>query len=230
MMQSRPKKSREAFGNFYRDLFYLNPNEYLSSGRRYLLGGAVPVEVVCLNSSLIEQKKGWFQGHGFVGKAQLDDAAKQMGWIPPAQHLARPFRIVVLHHHLLPVTYREEPYGGYPYSVALDAEAVMQWVVEHRVDLVLHGHMHKEFCARVSRPIDGKPGDGAKWHTFHILGMGSSGVAKDHRENSNIAGFLRFERDHVKVQLVTIEPVGPSSPVWEIKVPLRSKSHETPDN
>jgi hypothetical protein len=216
-----PEAARAGYSAFYRELFYLNPNEYLSSGRRFLLGGAVPVEVVCLNSSLIDQKKGWFQGHGFVGDDQLKHAEKQFGWSAGLDTAPRPFRILMIHHHLMPVTYREVPTGGMPYSVALDAEAIAQWVVHHRVDLVIHGHMHREFCATVSRPVGGAPGVGSKWHTFHVLGMGSSGAAKGQRIGPNVIGLLSFGSEGVGVSLVTVDPVEQSSVVWKFQIPRR---------
>ena len=49
---------------------------------------------------------------------------------------------------------------GQLYSVALDAEAITRWLVEHRVNLVVHGHMHQPFIAEVSRPVTpATPGD-----------------------------------------------------------------------
>lgn len=118
--------ARKNYEKMYEDMFYLPPNEFLSLGRRFLLGGHFPVEVVCLNSSLLDQKKGWLQGLGYLGQSQLDHAAQEFGWIdflPGApDDIPRPFRIVVMHHHLLPVTFAEEPIGGMQYSAVLDAE------------------------------------------------------------------------------------------------------------
>jgi 3',5'-cyclic AMP phosphodiesterase CpdA len=130
-----PGQARANYVSFYQHLFYLPPNEHLSCGRRFLLGLAIPVELVCLNSSLLDQKPGWYQGHGFIGQKQLDDAAVEYGWVAEPDK-PRPFRIAVLHHHLMPVIYREVPKGGVPYSVVFDAEALVQWVVNYRVDLV----------------------------------------------------------------------------------------------
>ena len=79
-------------------------------GRRFLLGGAVPVEIVCLNSSLLGQEPGVFQGHGFIGEDQLRHAAREVGWEANRDSgdadLPRAVRIAVVHHHLLPVIYR----------------------------------------------------------------------------------------------------------------------------
>ena len=64
-----------AYADFYQHLFYVRPNEFLCSGRRYLLGGTTPIEVALLNSSLLQQAADHFQGHGFVGENQLREVA-----------------------------------------------------------------------------------------------------------------------------------------------------------
>jgi hypothetical protein len=217
------ERARGPFEDFYRDLFHKRPNQYLSSARRLLVGGGVPVEIVCLNSSYLEQRKEWFQGMGFVGAQQLEDAASSLGWRPAVKqdvNLPRPFRIVVLHHHLLPVTYRDIPKGGAVYSVTLDAEALTHWLVEHRVDLVLHGHMHQAFCARVARPLDGKPGPGTRWHEFHVVGMGSTGVCQKERSGPNVFGMLRFYRNQLTLSVLTVTPNVQTEKLWSLDIPL----------
>jgi hypothetical protein len=214
-----PADARRAYEQFYEDLFYQRPNEYLSTGRRFLLAGSAPVEIVALNSSLLEQHKGAFQGHGFVGENQLRHAAAEMGWhANPSDRAVRAFRIVVVHHHLLPVTYQEEAKYGQLYSVALDAEAITRWLVEHRVDLVVHGHMHQPFIAEVSRPI--KPGaPGECWHTFNILGLGSAGVESNHlgEVKENTFAILDFSaRGAMTIKVFTLHPTNPSRPLWDL--------------
>lgn len=221
--RSRP---RRAFVDFYQRLFYKQPNEYLSSGRRFILGGAVPVEIVSLNSSLLEQRKGVFQGHGYVGDEQLRNAAQEMGW---DGDLDRPrcFRIVMVHHHLVPVTFREQPVEGWVYSVVLDAEALSRWIVHHRVNLVLHGHMHHPFYVRLSRPVDpNKPGDDV--HTFDVVGMGSTGVKEDHlgEVKKNVFGVLRFDRGHVALTVYSVDPKHPSQELWTVTVPYQRSVEE----
>jgi len=211
-----PETARKAYTDFYEELFYKQPNEYISCGRRLLIGGCIPVEIVSLNSSLLDQKEDWFQGHGFIGDPQLQHAAKEMGWNVSDEPKA--FRILMLHHHLMPVTFRETPVGGYPYSVALDAEAVVQWVVEHRVDLVLHGHMHKSFIARVERPIGNDPSK--KWHAFHVAGLSSTGVAKSHAEGGNAFAVLTFSHQEVLIRWFSIHSKETSAELWNLKIPF----------
>lgn len=207
-----------AFGDFYEDLFYQKPNTYLSSGRRFLLGNVIPIEIVCLNSSFLTQKKGLFQGHGFLGQSQLNDAAEQMSWKPNIEPLA--FRIAVLHHHLLPVTFRDIPEAGRQYSVVLDAEAFSQWLVEYRVRLVLHGHMHNPFVSRVIKPISIDSPD-KRWHEYYVLGMGSTGVEKTHLGEiaKNTIGILKFKKKEVEVIYYQIDPTNKPSPIYSFDIP-----------
>ncbi|RYZ37981.1 MAG: metallophosphoesterase [Myxococcaceae bacterium] len=213
--------ARAAYSDFYARLFDLPPNEYLSCGRRFLLAGSFPIEIVCLNSSLLQQRPGVFRGHGFVGEDQLRDAAKEFGWSGRDVQRGRPFRIVMLHHHLVPVTYRESIDPKVSYSVTLDAEALMRWVVEHRVDLVLHGHMHQPACVRISKPLKLKEEiDG--WHDFHVIGMGSTGVESGHQGaiGRNTFGILHFDAQGVRVSVYTVSPSDPSEKLWSVQIPF----------
>jgi predicted MPP superfamily phosphohydrolase len=202
------KDARQHYSDFYQQFYGHLPNDFLSCGRRFLVGNAVAVDVVCLNSSLLEQVKDAFQGQGFVGQDQLTDAGAQMGWDKTTGGDApRAFRILVLHHHLLPVSYRPIPSVGYAASITWDAEAIVRWIIKHRVDLVLHGHMHDPFFARIARP---DPDDHDKWHTFHIAGLGSSGVVSDALgdERYNTYGLIYFGRTEVTVEIRRLDAKG----------------------
>jgi len=191
--------AKRAFSDAYSTLFYLGPNQYCCSGRRFLLGGCLPVEVVCLNSSVLQQKPGWFQGHGFVGESQLKFVEEQMGWGQEPNGM-RPRRILVLHHHLMPVNHREEPVGGAMYSVTLDAQAVVEFVVRHRIELVLHGHMHETFFATITRKLLGVE------HTYRVAGLGSSGVSREHRRDGcvNFIGVLGFNDNGLTLKFIPL--------------------------
>src|SRR5436305_10163222 len=142
-----------------------------------------------------------------------------MGWASNTEG-PRALRIVVVHHHLLPVTFREDPKTGQVYSVALDAEALARWIVRHRVNLVLHGHMHQPFSARVERPVDVNHPEGP-WHRFHVVGLGSTGVDKDHlgEVGKNTFGLLSFEDSYLNLRIFTIDPVNPDQELWNIRIP-----------
>lgn len=214
-------EARKQYAKFYTSLFGLSPNEHLSCGRRFLLGDCHPVEVVCLNSSVLQQRAGVFRGHGFVGEDQLKDAANAFGWSSESTAGGRPFRIVMLHHHLVPVNYREQPDPTISYSVTLDAEALMRWVVQYRVDLVLHGHMHQPSCVRLSKPLELK-GEVRGWHDFYVVGMGSTGVARDHQGaiGKNTFGVLSFDPQGVKVTVYGVYPTDPAEKIWSVHIPF----------
>jgi predicted phosphodiesterase len=197
--------ARRAYEDFYDQLYGYRPNSHLSLGSRLLLGGAVPVEVLGLNSSALQQKAAQFQGHGFLGQLQLDDAAEQMGWTrkPPK---VRAYRMVVLHHHVVPITHRIDPKADDRYSVVLDAGAFMTWLADHKVDLVLHGHEHQPGVATVTKlDSEGSP------HEFTVVGLGSAGVAaaKVGDVKHNVFGVLDFSNGAPpSLQIFTVNPGG----------------------
>jgi predicted MPP superfamily phosphohydrolase len=213
--------ARKAYAAFYEERFFIAPNEFLSCGRRFLMGNAIPVDIVCLNSSYLQQLENAFQGHGFIGDNQMEFVASEMNWDADPDK-PRAYRIVVLHHHLLPTTYRATAIADYGYSVVLDAEALSRWIAKYRVDLVLHGHMHQPFCARIKRPVEVLKPD-QEWHQFDVIGMGSSGVKGELGEvNKNTVGFLDFKKDALRVSVHSIHPVNPSERIWEVEVPYKN--------
>ena len=216
--------ARSEYEQFYESLFFQRPSsdEHLISGRRYLLGHAVPVELVCLNSSALQQTKGHFQGHGYLGPEQLSAAAHEFGW-DRAGERPRAWRVVALHHHVIPITYRELPVTDQPYSVVLDAEALMRWVAANHVDVVIHGHMHQPAFARVVHPLNAlKPNEGS-W-LFSVFAMGSTGVARTHvgEVGHNTFGVLDFSPDRLTVLVRSIHPTNPAQDLWQVEVPRGS--------
>lgn len=226
--------SRAAYSKFHSDLFYQTPNEFMSSGRRWLLGGALPVDVVTLNTSLLQQhpdKLGhedltlsspFFQGQGFIGQQQLDDVVTNFGWDEGTLSPLRAYRVVVMHHHVLPVTYSESATIGANYSVVLDAERLMRWLVRYRVDVVLHGHQHQPFTATIARRQQML--DESEPHTFTVIGMGSTGVAAAHlgETKENTFGVLEFAANELLTTFHTLHPVNPSSERFRVSVPYRT--------
>ncbi len=210
-VQAAAPVARQGYEQLYAELFGISPNEYLCMGRRFLLGGAIPVEIVCLNSSFLQQTPQVFAGHGFLGEDQLRHAARAAGWAQASDTRApRAIRIVVVHHHLLPVIHQLEPHGGSSYSTPLDAERLANWVVEHQVDLVLHGHMHEPFCVELHRgaTVQSPP---ETWHHFAVVGLGSTGVSLEHRSSGtpNLAATLEFGSRSIDIEMFEILPSGP---------------------
>jgi hypothetical protein len=86
--------------------------------------------------------------------------------------------------------------------------------------------MHQPFCARVARPVDlAEPSSG--WHAFHVIGLGSTGVERGHlgTVGKNVFGLLRFERDHLKVGMHTIDPGDRSQLLWELDIPYQEEGN-----
>lgn len=202
-------EARKNYESFYKNMFYHPPNEYLCCSRKFLLGNTVPVELVFLNSSLLDQKRNHFQGHGFVGQQQLELVSSKMEW--EKDRLRRPFRIALLHHHMIPVTYREEPIDGRLYSVALDAEAIARWVAANKIDLVLHGHMHQPFYTKIERPLSFKTRHPN--HAFHVAALGSTGVKTDHlgEIKYNTFAVLDFSKKFCELSFYTVDKINPSN-------------------
>ena len=210
--------AKAAYKAFYAETFRQAPSEFLSMGRRLLLHD-IPVEIIGLNSSALQQTRERFQGHGFLGDAQLSEAADEMGWGSEEDRVA--LRIVALHHHVVPVTFMEEPKIAESYSVVLDAEAFMRWLVKHRVDLVIHGHQHQPGAIRLAKPINLKDPQAGSWE-FGVLAMGSSGVViKETVEtHDNTYAHLTVDPTGITVVMHKIHTTIPhDDPIWTLRMP-----------
>lgn len=217
-------EAQQAYRDFHRNFFNTEPDEYLSLGRRYLLANSVCVEVVSLNSSMLNQTENIFQGHGYVGSNQLSHVAEEMEWNSKSGAGLKPFRIAMLHHHLVPILPFEDPVYGRQLSVVYDAGNVSNWVVDHRVNLVLHGHMHHTRIVKESRSR--KLTEDADWHDFVIASLGSSGVilGEDALHKENVYGLLEFTGEECIVQVRAVSARDPDMPIdpTRAKVNIRS--------
>ena len=204
--------ARAPYERFYTEFFQRGPNEFLAMGRRFLVEDSRIVDIVALNTSLLQQHADIFQGQGFVGDAQLAYVASEMGWKHENVE-ARAHRVLVLHHHVMPVLPAERPEHGRLYSLLLDAGAVLRWAVIHRVDLVLHGHMHQPYCGLITLPL-ASTGDLTETHTMGLAALPSTGVSGDHRGEfgQNAFGLLDFDRDGARVRMYPISPTTRRNP------------------
>ncbi|HTX46900.1 MAG TPA: hypothetical protein VMD48_11490, partial [Solirubrobacteraceae bacterium] len=92
-----------------------------------------------------------FAGYRFVSREQLVNAAEAMGWTPGAEAGPK-LRVLVLHHHVVPVVPQEEIFNpDERYSLTLDAAQLLYTALEYGVDLVVHGHQHQPFSASYGR-------------------------------------------------------------------------------
>lgn len=216
-----PEQAKRNFVEFYENVFGVQPNDFLCCGRRFVIGAGICVEVVSLNSSLLRQEENVFQGHGFLGEDQLDHIANKMGWNNTGADDPKPFRIAMLHHHLVQVVPREIPQYAHNSSVVYDARALMDWIAQYEIELVIHGHMHN--AAFINLGIS-HPDDASKLHRFTVVSMGSSGVIyqKIGSERINTIGYLWFRRSSVNITINAIHPtqtiLGTNRTVKNLKV------------
>lgn len=81
-------------------------------------------------------------GIGLVGLDQLRDAEQVLSAVTePAK------RILVIHHHLLPVSWVEDEPPGMAVSHTVDARSILAWAQRNNFGCVLHGHQHQGMCA-----------------------------------------------------------------------------------
>ena len=206
-------EAKKNFMGFYNRVFGCVPTEELFSIRRFLTPDLTPIEIICVNSCYLQQRKDSFQGLGYVGSNQLEKIKQEL----KLTNHASPVRILVLHHHLMPVIYKEVPEYDRNYSLTLDSEAVVQFICEHNIKIVLHGHNHKEFYAEVIRKIKGNK------KKFYIIGLGSSGVKDTELSDGrqNMFAVITAEKSCITIKGLSIMPTGENHrEVFEHKISI----------
>ena len=191
------EESKKNYQVFFKSIVGTEPNDYLSMGKRYLIRNQKIVDFCFLNSNHLQQHKVAFQGQGFVGIKQLNDAAKQMQW-EGNDKIPGGFRVVVLHHNLYPVNYSSEPYVSVPASLVYDTEAILKWCFKHGVDLILHGHTHERYITKVSKKISNST------KKIWMVGLGSSGVITSHLVGCNEFAEIDFNNEVIRINFYNI--------------------------
>lgn len=194
-------EAKEAYVNFFRKYFGVEPQEKLYSIHRFLMKNLQPIEIICLNSCLLQQEKDHFQGMGYVGNDQINEIEEYL----KATKESKVFRILVMHHHLLPVLFKEEPKADRMYSMMLDSEAINQFIIHNKIKLVLHGHSHKEFYTEIIRKTSEN-----KKYKYYVVGLGSTGVieSKLSESRSNMFAVLKVLNDKIVIKGYSIYPDG----------------------
>jgi len=166
-----PERAEAAYRAFFNGVVGFPPNDYLSLGRRYVLGNYTAVDFIGLNSCRLEQEH--FAGFGFVSSPQLTNAVESMRWRSGDYPVH--VRVLAMHHHVAPVSAVEavESYDT-RYSLTLDAGTIVEEALGVNVDLIVHGHMHQPFVTSVARRIG--TGQEARVRSLAIHGAGSAGV------------------------------------------------------
>lgn len=219
------EEAKEGYVRFYRKIFGVEPTDSLYSIKRFLTPDMVPVKVISVNTCLLQQGE-HFMGMGFIGNDQLASIEKDLTITKDKQTV----RILVMHNHLLPVMYSEQPKVSQMYSMMLDSEAVSQFTAKNRIGVVLHGHTHKEYYAEIIRK------NGANEikdkQKFYVVGLGSTGaVQADLSEGrNNMFAVLSFFRDYLQIAQYDLKPSGESSSLIKTHwIPLHELGYGTSD-
>lgn len=191
-------ESIKAYKSFYRSIHNLNPNEYMACGRRLLMSSGRTIEIVALNSLILQQYKN-FDGHGFLSREQLEYVAKKMGWEENTE--SNCIRIAIMHHHYLPTCLVEKADVKRPSSVVYDAERLMQWLTKYNFKLLLHGHKHQSSITKIGH-FDNKLReiDETKMKNIYVIGMGGTGAYKC----ENKFGTITFKSREIEVNFYRI--------------------------
>ncbi len=197
-MVSENPDSISAYKEFYSSIHNLNPNEYMACGRRLLMSTGRTVEIVALNSLILQQYKD-FEGHGFLSDKQLEYVANKMGWEENVQ--TNSVRIVIMHHHYMPTCLVEQVDVKKPSSVVYDAERLVQWLAKYDIKLLLHGHKHQSFVSKIGH-FDNSiyEIDEDRMKNIYVIGMGGTGAFNCENKFST----LTFCNDHIELKFFRI--------------------------
>lgn len=192
---------REDFCDIYR-LAPLNYVVKLEVGSKKLLLGL-------LNSAYLNDQAGFVE-YGFVG----DDAEHVFKIMEGASEFSK---VLVLHHHVLPVYEREVLGKDNTVSLTLDAANIMRRAQEVGVDVVLHGHQHfaklMNYCSwspemeKRLRPMKS---------AIRVVAGGSAGASSGRLpgSESNTYGLLNLASQNLSVRLRRIYPNGRLGENW----------------
>lgn len=199
--------ARANYLKFFQRWYGTEANEFLSVGRRCFLVGGPTVDILGLNSCALQQTEGHFAGVGRVTEKAIDDSADQLGWREGVR--ATSVRIVVGHHHVIPVVAREKTGDAEKgFGIALDAGMLVSKMLTMGVDLLLHGHQHQPFVGYVNKEeVSGKP---ISSKGLLVLGGGSAGVADKHLGPIKQRSFslIHLGSDDVRVQFFMTHALG----------------------
>jgi hypothetical protein len=197
-VEKPPAEAERNYRDFYKDVFGIAPTATLGLGRRYILNNYVAADIIGLNSCRLEQKH--FAGYGFVSYDQLRSSAAEMKWEEKKQRSQ--FRILVLHHHVIPIVASEEITSfNASYSLTLDAAQLVYYALGSSVNLIAHGHMHQPFVSAISRAAKGAQFPQSRTAVIHATG--SAGVDKQHLGaiGKNSYSVYDFAEDGVKIRV-----------------------------
>ncbi len=194
----------KSYSEFYKDFFKCAPSKHFSSIRRMYTPNMRAIEIINVNSVALQQikvaedisddgKEHSFVGLGYVGKEQLDELEDELRLTKEANVV----RILVMHHHLIPVMYSEIPQIDKTYSVLLDAGRVQKFIFDNNITIVLHGHTHKGSYTIISNVNEKN-----ERKDCHVVGLGSAGVVNKElsEDTTRMYAIVEFEKENVVIR------------------------------
>jgi predicted phosphodiesterase len=192
-------KHERDFRTFVDELIGRDWRDALNFIRRLRLSN-VDLLICVLNSCTIAATE-WTE-YGFVGTSGID-TLKRLS----QEQIVRPtFKIMALHHHLLPVAGIEAP-SSKGVTLSLDASELLDEAQLAGVQVALHGHQHMPRLVRYQTiPLLG----GISGAPLHIVSNGSTGVNGRRRPGSerNSYCIFKFERDSLHLWIRELRPDG----------------------
>lgn len=171
----------------------------------------VDVLVGALNSCRILATS-WTE-YGYVGQSGIE-VISLLG----EERVERPtFKVVAIHHHLLPVNQVEAPKKN-GVTLSLDASKILEAAQASGVHIAIHGHQHMPHLARYqSIPMVGHKQTAA----LTVVSNGSAGVSAKRRpgEERNTYCVLTFSKDEVQLQMRELRSDGrPGNQLYDCSV------------
>lgn len=159
--------------------------------------------------------------YGYVGH-ELNDLLKEF---KPNQH-RRAFRLLVLHHHLLPIARIEAPDGQAGISLTLDSATIISEAQRSGIQLILHGHQHIPAVSKVaSLYVDDGKWKGLNGEDIYIVASGSTGSSRLPPAKPNTYTIVDFAADEVLVRIRPISPDGTHARDYiQVSLPLSPRS------
>ncbi len=190
-----PEASEEAklaYRKFYEAIYDATPNKYLCGCKRILLPNHLPIEIICVNSCVLQQEKDSFV-QGYVGEYQWDEIKNQLNIQPDIQTYA--YRILLIHHHLSSTSIYEQPLAkNRNYNILLDAGSVSRKIRRYNIKLVIHGHGHENSSDHSAPREIWTPNGSIIPNPYDIISMGSAGSADLPGDEGNTLGILDFSK------------------------------------
>lgn len=182
--------------DFYEKTRQTRSNEFNNSIQRFISVNGQLIEIISLNTCILQQDRQHFRGMGYVGINQLDVIKKEL---KNTQRM-NTTRILVMHHHLLPVAFSEKPQINPMYSMLLDSESIIQFCISNNITIVLHGHTHQNYYSEILRPFEKTK------RKIAIIGLGSTGAIRDDLTDgyNNQFATLIFESKRICIKVYEI--------------------------